>query len=202
MQYRVELDEDGGYIISNVEPELCGGISHEQAYGPGIKMTILDSTPRSIKRFLKQFKFCDDNEDNPEFRKCYRQVLRGNESFGWKLVAIKVYPGWLWLEFAKEASCQEIMTQGDDDNGPYYNEAVTFAPHGEEAYAKLCFEVKRPGSLETETYQIAISDDRTIVTEFINDQKQRTIDFLPPFDSAVRSRESSQGTVVMVSCYC
>ena len=111
-----------------------------------------------------------------------------------------MYLGLLWLEFAKEASCQENMTQGDSDNGPYYNEAVSFAPHGEEAYAKLCFEVKRPDGPETETYEIAISDDRTIVTEFVNDQKQRTINFLPPVADATRRREHSKWA--MVSCYC
>lgn len=201
MRYRVELDEDDGYIIGNVEPELCEGISHEQIYGPGIKMTILDSTPRSAKRLLKQFKFCEDNWKNPEFRECYRRVLCGDESFGWKLVAIKVYFGYLWLEFANETRYEKIRELGDKDgDSPYYNESVSFAPHGEEAHAELCFEVKRPDSLETETYQITISDDRTMVTEFINGQKQRTIDFLPPVADATRRREHSKRA--MVSCYC
>lgn len=202
MQYRVELDEDSGYIISNVEPELCGGINHVQVYGPGIKMTILDSTPRSTKRLLKRFKFRDDNWDNPTFRECYRRVLRGDESSGWKLVAVKVYLGYLWLEFANETRNEGICELGNrDSDSPYCNESVSFALHGEEEYAKFCFEIKRPGGLETETYQIAIAENQTTVTEFINSQKQRTIDFLPPVANDVTERrECSQW--VKIRCYC
>lgn len=200
MRYRVELDDDVGYLISNAEPELTGGINDEQVRGAGIKMTVLNSTPSSAVRLLRYFEFREDNWHNPEFRRCYQRVLLGDETTGWKLVAIQVYLGHLWMEFANVARYEELLKLGDDDDkSPYYNESVSFMPRGE-GWAKLRFEVERPESQELEAYEISISRDSTVVTEFANGQKQRLIEFLRLGTNTSKERRPSQ--LVEISCFC
>lgn len=195
MQYRLELEEDEGYIISNAPPALGGGtISLEQLWGPGIKLSLEQSSPSDDKIF-EQFKFSEDNWENPTFRACYQQALRGTTT-DWKLVSVEVMFNYLSLEFASEKRHQELEEMANQDiDSPYYNERVDLSLD-DGSYAKLRFEVERPDDSGPEIYQVEMSRQHTKVTEFI-DRQRRVINFQPPVRNADKTHQW-----VRVSNYC
>lgn len=198
MQYRLELEEDEGYVISNAPPMLGGSsITPKQLREPGIRMSLESATP-SPDRIFEQFKFNEANWENPPFRSCYQQTLRGAET-GWKLVSVEVMFGYLSLEFVNENRYQELEENGDcDDESPYYNENVSFAPDNQ-GYARLRFEVACADGSGCEIYQVEISHTQTKVTEFIGHQK-RIINFLPPIVST--NGDGKNQRWIKVTSYC
>jgi len=197
MQYRLELEEDNGYIISNAPPNPDGGATPEQVRGPGIRMSVELASP-SPDRIFEQFEFNEDNWENPAFRACYQQTLRGMRT-GWKLVTVEVTFGHLFLEFVSEERYQELEQEGDHDmDSPYYSETVSFFPD-EKSYAQLQFEVERLDGLGFDIYQLKMSKGLTEVTEFVGHQK-RVIKFLPPTPPADGNNLPRQWVKVFSYC--
>jgi len=185
LSYRLELDYDDGYVISNASPVFgCRNNTPAEMELSGIKMTILNlpdeqntevnaswsAEESSLDEFLTQFEFVEDNWKNPEFRACYRRLLLGEET-GWKLVHIKVSYGYLWLDFANEQRYHDLMKNGDADaKSPYYLESIRFMPH-EDCGGLFRFDVERPDGM-VETYEMSIEKAGTYIKEQIGSQKR------------------------------
>lgn len=169
LSYWLMLDSDHGYIIGNTkQPELCGGVLGEEVQAPGIKMTITnlpdEAADTALDEFLDQFMYDDEN---PDFEKCYRRTLCGEET-GWELAQIKVHCGYLLMEFVSKQRFQELQEEGDDGEGPYFNVSLCFTPN-EYGAGHFYFEVERPDGL-AETYEATVERGRTFLRECIGDQ--------------------------------
>lgn len=201
MSYRLKLDPDHGYVISNAKPDLAGGAPLEEVQAPGIKMTILDlpgeqDEEQDRAKFLDQFTFPEDNWENPEFRECYRRILCG-ERTNWKLVEIGVSYGLLRLDFVSETRFAEISKETEHDiDSPYYNETVYFSPSEFAGGGGLFqFEVQRPDGM-IETYRVSIDQTNTCINERIGSQ-ERFIRF-----DCKHAHDIDKGAWVDIEWYC
>lgn len=177
ISYRLQLNSDHGYVISNAKPDLAGGAPVGEVRAPGIKMTILDlpnkqDEDRDREEFLDQFTFYEDNWENPEFRECYRRMLCG-ERTNWKLVEVEVSYGLLRLDFVSETRFAEISKEAEHDiDSPYYNETVYFSPSESDNGGGLFqFEAQRSDGL-IEIYRVSIDQTTTYVNERIGNQER------------------------------
>lgn len=196
LSYRLMLNSDYGYVISNAkQPELCGGVSSEEVWAPGIKMTVrlpdkdVDTSIEgnlSLDEFLDQFMY--DN-GNPDFEKCYRRTLCG-EKTGWELAQVKVHCGYLLMEFVSKQRFKELREEGDDGESPYFNEGLLFSPNKYGA-GLFRFEVERPDGL-AEIYEMTVGRSRTFIRERIGDQL-----YIVDFDG----KEEGEGEWVDITWY-
>ena len=196
LSYRLMLDSDHGYVISNAKwPELFGGVSCEEVQAPGIKMTVhlpdkdVDTTIEgnlSLDEFLDQFMY---DGGNPDFEKRYRRTLCGEET-GWELAQIKVHCGYLLMEFVSKQRFEELQKEGDDLESPYFNESLLFSPN-KYGVGQFCFEVERPDGL-AETYKVTVERGRTLIREYIGEQMY-IVDFT--------AKEKDEGEWVGITWY-
>ncbi len=194
MKYLIPMEAGltDNYVISNANTDdVC--LEDGNVNNPGIKMTIKGCN--DLDALFSCFTYDVSSEENLNFRRYYMLALQGQKT-PWKLVAIKIIDGMMWMTFCNKKLYTNYYKKVEKspecslDNLPYYRENVVFSIDDAAGWlhADIHFMLHRPHCSKIEIVQVHFSKDaRTSITE-LNPSRKRVI-YLPVEKATVANEE-------------